>query len=39
MIMKNYDELFKIIYNPNWPYIRNPLYRLLIYVDSGSGKT
>ena len=37
---KNYDELVKINYNPNWPYVRNNLpYAILIISGSGSGMT
>ena len=39
MMMKNYDELGEIICNPNWPYISNAPYRILIYGGSGSGGT
>ena len=37
--MKNYDESIKINYNPNWSYIFNQLYGILIVSGSGSGKT
>ena len=37
--MKNYDETVKIDYNPNWPYIPDHSYRILIIAVSGSGKT
>ena len=29
-MIKNYDELFKINHNPNWPYIPNHSYRILV---------
>ena len=35
--MRNYDELVEINHNPNWSYIPDHLYRILII--SGSGKT
>ena len=37
--MKNYDESFEINHNPNWPYILDHLYRILIISGSGSDKT
>ena len=37
--MKNYDQSVKINHNPNWPYIPDHPYRILIIVSSGSGKT
>ena len=37
--MKNYDKSIKINYNPNWPYIFNQPYGILIVSTSGSGKT
>ena len=37
--MKNYDQSVEINHNPNWPYISNHLYRILIIGGSGSGKT
>ena len=37
--MKNYDELVEINHNPNWPYIPDNPYRILIIGGSGSGKT
>ena len=37
--MKNYDESVELNHNPNWPYICNHLYRILIIGGSGSGKT
>ena len=37
--MKNYDQLVEINHNPNWPYILDHLYRILIIGNSGSAKT
>ena len=37
--MKNYDQSIEINYNPNWPYISDHLYRILIIGGFGSGKT
>ena len=37
--MKNYDQSVKINHNPNWPYIPDHPYRILIIGGSGSGKT
>ena len=37
--MKNYDQSVEINHNPNWPYIPDHPYRILIIGDSGSGKT
>ena len=37
--MKSYDQSVKINYNPNWPYIPDHPYRVLIIGDSGSEKT
>ena len=39
MMMKNYDELFKINHNPNWSYISNHPHRILIIAGSRSGET
>ena len=39
MMMKNYDESVEINHNPNWPYISDYPYRILITGGSGSGKT
>ena len=38
-VMKNYDESVEINHDPNWPYIPNHLYRILIIGGSGSAKT
>ena len=38
-MMKNYDQSVETNYNPNWPYIPNNPYRILIIGSSGSGKT
>ena len=38
MMMKNYDQSVDT-YNPNWPYIPDHPYRILIIVGSGSEKT
>ena len=37
--MKNYDQSVEINYSPNWPYIPNHLYRILIIGGSGLKKT
>ena len=37
--MKNYDQSVEINQNPNWPYILDHLYRILIIGNSGSAKT
>ena len=37
--MKNYDELVKINHNPNWPYILDHPYMILIIGGLGLGKT
>ena len=37
-MMKNYDQLVKINHNPNWLYILEHPYRILIIGGSGSGK-
>ena len=37
--MKNYGKSVEINYNPNWPYIPDHSYRILIIGGSGSGKT
>ena len=38
-MMKNYDQSVEINRNPNWPYILDHLYRILIIGNSGSAKT
>ena len=38
-MMKNYDQSVEINHNPNWPYITDHCYRILIIGVSGSGKT
>ena len=37
--MKNYDQLVETNHNPNWPYIPDFPYRILIIGGSVSGKT
>ena len=37
--MKNYDQSVKINHNPNWLYVPDNPYRILIIGGSGSGKT
>ena len=37
--MKNYDDSVKVHHNPNWLYIPDHPYRILIIDGSGSGKT
>ena len=39
MIITNYDECVKINCNPNWRYIPDNPYRILIIGGSGSDKT
>ena len=39
MMWKNYDESSETSYSPNWPYIPDRHYRILIIDGSGSGKT
>ena len=39
MMIKNYDKLVEINQNPNWPYIPDQPYKILIYGGSGSGKS
>ena len=36
---KNYNQSFKINYNPNWPYIPDHSYTISITGGSGSWKT
>ena len=38
-MMKNDDQSVEVNYNPNWPYIPDHPYRILIIGGSGSGKT
>ena len=38
-MIKNYDQSVETNHNPNWPYIPDHLYRMLITGGSGSGKT
>ena len=38
-MMKNYDQSIEINPNPNWPYVPDHPYRILIIGRSGSGKT
>ena len=38
-MMKNYDESVEINHNPNWFYIPEHPYRILIIGGLGSGKT
>ena len=37
--MKNYDQSVEINHSPNWPYISNHIYRILIIGGSGLKKT
>ena len=37
--MKNYDQSVEINHYPNWSYILDHPYRILIIGGSGSGKT
>ena len=37
--MKNYEQSIEINHNPNWLYIPDQLYRMLITGDLGSRKT
>ena len=39
MMMKNYDETVEINHSPNWPYIPDHAFRILIIGGSGSSKT
>ena len=39
MIIKNFDELVEINRNPNWPYIPDHPYRILIIAGLESAKT
>ena len=38
-MMKNYDQSVEINHNPNWPYIPDHPYRIVIVGGSGSEKT
>ena len=38
ILMKNYDQSVEINHSSNWPYIPDHPYRILIIVESGSGK-
>ena len=38
-MMKNYDQSVEINHNPNWSYIPDYPFRILIIGGSGSGKT
>ena len=38
-MMKNYDKSVELNHNPNWPYILDNLYRILINGGSWSGKS
>ena len=38
-MMKNFDQSVQINHNPNWPYIPDHPYRVLIIGGSRSGKT
>ena len=38
-MMKNYDKSVKINHNPNWPYVPDHPYRILVIDGSGLGKT
>ena len=38
-MMKNYDQSIEIKHNPNWPYIPDHPYRILIIGGLRSGKT
>ena len=37
-MIKNYNESIEVNHSPNWPYIADHTYRLLITGGSGSGK-
>ena len=36
--MKNYDQSVEINHTPNWPYLPDHLYRILVIDSSVSGK-
>ena len=38
-MMKNYDQSVEVNHKPNWPYIPDHPYKILIIGGSGSGKT
>ena len=38
-MMKNHEQSVEINHNPNWPYIPDHSYRIMIIGGSGSGKT
>ena len=38
-MMKNDDQSVEVNYNPNWPYILDHPYRIVIIGGLGSGKT
>ena len=38
-MMKKYDKSVKINHNPNWPYVPDHPYRILVIGGSGLGKT
>ena len=38
-MIKNYNELVKINHSPNWTYIPDHPYRILIIGGSGPGKS
>ena len=38
-MLKNYNQSVELNHNPNWPYIPNTPFKILIIGGSGSGKT
>ena len=36
---KNYDQSVQINHNPNWPYIPDHIFRIVVIGGFGSGKT
>ena len=38
-MMKNYDQSIEINHDPNWPYVLDHPYQILVIVGSGSEKT
>ena len=38
-MIKNFDQSVEINHNPNWPYISEHSYRILIIGGSRSGRT